>query len=166
MLSPLTISVVDGTRLSVTRKLVLLVMFCLAQFLDAFNITALFTAIPALEVSMNMTASQSTWMFSASQLTFSSFLLIVRTNLVDRDLHFTHYFRVAVSATYITPVSAVLPTLACDADSSTETAFIGGVFGLGITSLCAGFVDDKIPIIILRALSGIGECSRLYAGSG
>lgn len=109
MLPPLTISVVDGKRLSVTRKLVLLVMFCLAQFLDAFNITALFTAIPALEVSMNMTASQSTWMFSASQLTFSSFLLIVRTNLVDPDLHFTYYFRVAVSATYITPVSAVLP---------------------------------------------------------
>lgn len=128
MLSPLTISVVDGKRLSVTRKLVLLFMFCLAQFLDAFNITALFTAIPALEVSMNMTASQSTWMFSASQLTFSSFLLISGR----------------ISDVY-----------------NPKTAFIGGVFGLGITSLCAGFVDDKIPIIILRALSGIASAMSI-----
>ncbi|KAG1732776.1 major facilitator superfamily-domain-containing protein [Suillus occidentalis] len=128
MLPPLTISVVDGKRLSVTRKLVLLVMFCLAQFLDAFNITALFTAIPALEVSMNMTASQSTWMFSASQLTFSSFLLISGR----------------ISDVY-----------------NPKTAFIGGVFGLGITSLCAGFVDDKIPIIILRALSGIASAMSI-----
>ncbi|KAG1743460.1 major facilitator superfamily domain-containing protein [Suillus lakei] len=99
-------------------------MFCLAQFLDTFNISALFSAIPALEVSMNMTASQSTWMFSASQLTFSSFLLISGR----------------ISDVY-----------------NPKTAFIGGVSGLGITSLCAGFVDDKITIIILRALSGIAS---------
>ncbi|KAG2131382.1 major facilitator superfamily domain-containing protein [Suillus clintonianus] len=125
MLPLLTLSVVDdGKRLALTRKLVLLVMFCLAQFLDAFSISALFSAIPSLELSMNMTASQSTWMFSASQLTFASFLLISGR----------------ISDVY-----------------NPKTVFIGGVSGLGVTSLCAGFVDDKIPIIILRALAGIAS---------
>ncbi|KAF9221119.1 MFS general substrate transporter [Gyrodon lividus] len=63
-------------HLSLTRKLVLLLMFCFAQFLDAFNISALFSAIPALEASMNITESQSVWIISAFQLTFASSLLI------------------------------------------------------------------------------------------
>ncbi|KAG1718342.1 major facilitator superfamily domain-containing protein, partial [Suillus occidentalis] len=109
--------------LSLTRRLILLVIFCLAQFLDSFNNSALFSAIPALEVSMGMTESQSTWIISAFQLTFASFLLISGR----------------ISDVY-----------------NPKIAFIGGVSGLGIISLCAGFVDDTIPIIILRALSGIG----------
>jgi hypothetical protein len=35
--------------------------------------------------------------------------------------------------------------------------FIGGVSGLGVISLGAGFVDGEIPMIICRALTGIGE---------
>ena len=83
-------TLIDGEpkNISLTRKLVLLVMFCLAQFLDAFNISALFSAIPALQISMGMTQSQSIWVISAFQLTFASFLLIVRAHPFNSDLHF------------------------------------------------------------------------------
>ncbi|KAG1718127.1 major facilitator superfamily domain-containing protein [Suillus paluster] len=110
--------------LSCTRRLILLVMFCLAQFLDSFNNSALFSAIPAIEVSMGMAESQSTWIISAFQLTFASFLLISGR----------------ISDVY-----------------NPKTAFIGGVFGLAVISLCAGFVDTTIPIIVLRALTGIAS---------
>ncbi|KAG1858472.1 major facilitator superfamily domain-containing protein [Suillus subluteus] len=99
-------------------------MLCLAQFLDAFNNSALFSAIPTLEVSMGMTESQSTWIISAFKLTFASFLLISGR----------------ISDVY-----------------NPKSAFIGGVSGLGVISLCAGFVNDTIPVIILRALSGIAS---------
>ncbi|KAG1895776.1 major facilitator superfamily domain-containing protein [Suillus fuscotomentosus] len=111
-------------ELSLARKLVLLFMFCLAQFLDAFSNSALFSAIPVLEVSMGMTESQSTWIMSAFQLTFASFLLISGR----------------ISDVY-----------------NPKIGFVGGVSGLGIISLCAGFVDDTIPLIILRALTGIAS---------
>ena len=64
-------------QLSLARKLVLLLMFCFAEFLNAFNNAALFPAIPPLEDSMDITESQSVWIISAFQLTFASFLLIV-----------------------------------------------------------------------------------------
>ncbi|KAG0693821.1 major facilitator superfamily domain-containing protein [Suillus ampliporus] len=120
----LPISVVDDKRLSLTRKLVLLITFCLAQCLDGFNVAALFSAIPALEISMDMTESQSSWMFSGYQLTFSSFLLVSGR----------------ISDVY-----------------NPKIVFIGGFFGLGAISLCSGFVNDKIPLIILRALTGIAS---------
>jgi MFS family permease len=44
-----------------------------------------------------------------------------------------------------------------DTDGPTEAVFIGGIFGLGIISLGVGFVDGEIPMIICRALTGIGE---------
>ena len=96
-----------GLQLSLTRKLVLLVIFCLAQFLDAVNSSSLFSAIPALDISMGMTESQSAWVFSAFQLTFASFLLIVRVHPSNCDFHINILFRVAVSATYTTQVSAM-----------------------------------------------------------
>ncbi|KAG1841900.1 major facilitator superfamily domain-containing protein [Suillus subalutaceus] len=111
-------------KLSLTHRLILLAMLCLAQFLDAFNNSALFSAIPTLEVSMGMTESQSTWIISAFKLTFASFLLISGR----------------ISDVY-----------------NPKSAFIGGVSGLGVISLCTGFVNDTIPVIILRALSGIAS---------
>lgn len=72
-------------QLSLTRKLVLLLMFCFAQFLDAFNNSALFPAIPSLESSMGITESQSAWIISAFQLTFASFLLIVCVIVLSPD---------------------------------------------------------------------------------
>ncbi|KAG1842125.1 major facilitator superfamily domain-containing protein [Suillus tomentosus] len=97
-----------------TRRIILLFLFCLAQFLDSFNNSALFSAIPALEVSTGMTESQSTWIISGFQLTFTSFLLISGR----------------ISDVY-----------------NPKTAFVGGVSGLAVISLCAGFVNDTIPLI-------------------
>ncbi len=73
-------TLVDGRvpqKYSTARRYVLLIIFCLAQFLDAFNNSALFSAIPALVTSLDMTEAESTWIISAFQLTFASFLLIV-----------------------------------------------------------------------------------------
>ena len=75
-------TLVDGRvpqKYSPVRRYVLLLIFCLAQFLDAFNNSALFSAIPALVTSLDMSAAESTWIISAFQLTFASFLLIVRS---------------------------------------------------------------------------------------
>ncbi|KAG1796381.1 major facilitator superfamily domain-containing protein [Suillus plorans] len=111
-----------------TRRVILLFLFCLAQFLDSFNNSALFSAIPALEVSMGMTESQSTWIISGFQLTFASFLLISGR----------------ISDVY-----------------NPKTAFVGGVAGLAVISLCAGFVNDTIPLIVLRALTGIASAMTI-----
>ncbi|KAI0641791.1 MFS general substrate transporter [Trametes meyenii] len=118
-------TLVDGRvpqKYSPARRYVLLLIFCLAQFLDAFNNSALFSAIPSLVISLGMTESESTWIISAFQLTFASFLLISGR----------------ISDVY-----------------NPKFAFIGGVSVLGILSIGAGFVTSKIPLIVLRALSGI-----------
>ncbi|KAF9242846.1 major facilitator superfamily domain-containing protein [Melanogaster broomeanus] len=117
-----------ANQLSLARKLVLLSMFCLAQLLDAFNNSALISAIPVLEESMGITESQSAWVLSAFQLTFSSFLLISGR----------------ISDVY-----------------NTKNAFIGGVSALGLLSVGAGFVTDKITIIILRAFMGIASAMTI-----
>lgn len=83
-LSP-TDTLVNGKlppKLSPVRKYVLLIIFCLASFLDSFNNCSLFTAIPALVVSLGITESESTWVISAFQLTFASFLLIVSNRAI------------------------------------------------------------------------------------
>ncbi|EKM51218.1 uncharacterized protein PHACADRAFT_263243 [Phanerochaete carnosa HHB-10118-sp] len=109
-------------RYSAGRRYFLLIVFCLAQFLDAFNNSALFSAIPSLVKSLDMTESDSTWIISAFQLTFASFLLVSgRISDVYNPKH----------------------------------AFVSGVVMLGCISIGAGFVGDKIVLIVLRALSGI-----------
>ena len=60
------------------RKVAFLVTFCLAQFLDAFNTSALFPAIPAIGKALKMTSAETVWIISATQLTFAAFLLVVR----------------------------------------------------------------------------------------
>ncbi|KAH0835604.1 major facilitator superfamily domain-containing protein [Lanmaoa asiatica] len=115
-------------RPSSTRKLVLLLIFCFAQFLDAFNNAAIFPAIPALEGSMGITQSQSAWVVSGFQLTFASFLLISGR----------------ISDVY-----------------NPKNAFITGVASLGILSIGAGFVDNKIAIIVFRALMGIASAMSI-----
>jgi MFS family permease len=69
------------------KRYTLLAIFCLAQFLDAVNNSALFSAIPSLVVDLNMTANESTWIISAFQLTFASFLLIVSVRVRLSILH-------------------------------------------------------------------------------
>ena len=47
-----------------------------------------------------------------------------------------------------------------------ELAFTGGVAILGVLSIGAGFVTNKISLIVLRALSGIGERDFLAFSDG
>ncbi|KAG2358683.1 major facilitator superfamily domain-containing protein [Suillus spraguei] len=127
-LLPLSTNIHEPQRLSLARKLILLVMFCLTQFIDTLSMSALLSAIPALEASMGMTEIQSTWVFSGFRLTFSSFLLISGR----------------LSDVY-----------------NPKTVFIGGVSTLGILSLCAGFVYTTVPILVLRAITGIASAMTI-----
>ena len=62
---------------SKARKYTLLLIFCFAQFLDIFNLSAVYAAIPTIGRDLNMTANEPVWTVSALQLTFSAFLLVV-----------------------------------------------------------------------------------------
>jgi hypothetical protein len=73
---PATVTEAPTPRLSKARKLILLALFCIAQFLDVFNNSALFSAIPTLRNDLGFDESGATWLISAYQLTFASFLLI------------------------------------------------------------------------------------------
>ncbi|KZS87100.1 MFS general substrate transporter [Sistotremastrum niveocremeum HHB9708] len=63
-------------KASNSLRMFLLLLFCLAQFLDVFNLSALFSAVPVISSQLHMSSSQSVWMISAYQLTFASFLLL------------------------------------------------------------------------------------------
>lgn len=71
-------------------KYTLLVIFCFAQFLDAFSNSSLFAAIPPIAQQLNISNATSVWMISAYQLTFAAFLLSVSSwlppNLDCRNL--------------------------------------------------------------------------------
>ncbi|KAH8105286.1 MFS general substrate transporter [Cristinia sonorae] len=136
-LSPTT-TLVDGRlpqNLSVARKYALLLIFCLAQFMDAVNNSALFPAIPIIMETFGITESESSWIISAFQLTFASFLLIIW--LVSSADAFERQSG-KISDVY-----------------NPKYAFITGFAVLGIFSLAAGFVKAKIALIVIRALSGI-----------
>lgn len=62
---------------STLRKLALLSMFTLAEFLDAFNNSALFPAIPIVSEELKFGTTETVWIISAYQLTFAAFLLVV-----------------------------------------------------------------------------------------
>jgi hypothetical protein len=66
----------ETPQLTQARKYALLALFCLAQFLDVFNNSALFAAIPTLRAELGFDESGVTWLISAYQLTFASFLLM------------------------------------------------------------------------------------------
>ena len=59
------------------QKNVLLAIFCLGQFLDIMNTSAMLPALPATSATVGLTESDSVWLFAAYQATFASFLLIV-----------------------------------------------------------------------------------------
>lgn len=64
------------TSLSKARKLVLLLIFCLAFFLDTVNTSILSAAIPPISVQLNIANNESVWLLSAYQLTFAALLLV------------------------------------------------------------------------------------------
>ncbi|TFK61364.1 MFS general substrate transporter [Pluteus cervinus] len=106
---------------SPARKNILLLLFCVAQFLDVFSTSSLFSAIPAISNAVGLNNSQSVWLNSAYQLTFASFLLVSGRMA---DIYNPKYI------------------------------FLAGAGPLGAFALGAGFVRNKVAIIILRALSG------------
>ncbi|KAL4065541.1 major facilitator superfamily domain-containing protein [Scleroderma yunnanense] len=112
----------SSRQLPLVRKLLLLLVLCFAQFLDAFSMSTILVAVPVLERSMGMTASQGVWIVSGNQLTFASTLLVSGR----------------ISDVY-----------------GPRLPFIGGVTALGLLSLGAGFVNNKLALIVLRSLSGI-----------
>lgn len=58
------------------RKIALIITFSLAEFMDAFNNSALFPGVPAISEALNMRPNETTWLFAAYQATFAAFLLI------------------------------------------------------------------------------------------
>lgn len=74
-------------ELSTSRKLALLAVFCLAQFLDVFNNSALLPGVPQISEDTGMTTEETVWIFSAYQLTFAAFLLLVSSSPCLKSLH-------------------------------------------------------------------------------
>lgn len=65
------------SHISNLRRYCLLSLFCMAMFLDAYNLTAFITAISILEKRFNLDEDQGSWILSAFQLTYAAFLLVV-----------------------------------------------------------------------------------------
>ncbi|EIN11084.1 MFS general substrate transporter [Punctularia strigosozonata HHB-11173 SS5] len=61
----------------------LVFLVCAGQFLDTFNSSAFFLAIPSLAKDLSLSGNASVWLISSFQITFSSFLL-VSGRLTDR----------------------------------------------------------------------------------
>ncbi|QRV78217.1 major facilitator superfamily transporter [Ceratobasidium sp. AG-Ba] len=105
------------------QKNVLLAIFCLGQFLDIMNTSAMFPALPATSSAVGLTESDSVWLFAAYQATFAGFLLISGR----------------ISDIY-----------------GPKPAFVVGSLFFGATSLGAGFLSNRIALLVLRALQGVG----------
>jgi hypothetical protein len=57
-------------------KVVLLIAFSIANFLDVAAISSLYSAVPVLTSALGLTGNQGDWLLGAYQLTFSSFMLL------------------------------------------------------------------------------------------
>ena len=155
---------------STARKIALMAMFSAAQFLDIFNNrycipldkapkliahpshvrpshSALFPAIPDISARLSFAPSQAVWIVSAYQLTLASFMLVVRI--------FTHqptpWPNNAMKSGRISDVYSPKP------------AFVTGAMIIALTHLGAGFVQQKIVLLVLRALGGIGSAFTIPA---
>lgn len=128
--------------LSRRRKCGLVFIFCLAQFMDAFNISSVIPAIPAISHDLSMKPNETMWLFAAYGATFAAFLLIVSCvlRLASRTVAERHFGQ----SGRISDVYHPKPT------------FIVGASLLGVMSLGAGFVRNKVGMFALRAGSGIG----------
>ncbi|KAG8715679.1 hypothetical protein FRC09_016423 [Ceratobasidium sp. 395] len=115
-------------RLPSIQKNVLLAIFCLGQFLDIMNTSAMLPALPATSATVGLTESDAVWLFAAYQATFAGFLLISGR----------------ISDIY-----------------GPKPAFILGSLFFGATSLGAGFLNNRIALLVLRALQGIGAAHTI-----
>ncbi|KAJ3836124.1 major facilitator superfamily-domain-containing protein [Lentinula raphanica] len=104
-------------------KTLLLVILSIAEFLDTFSNSALFSAIPPICEDLNISNSNSVWIQSGYQLTFAA-LLLMSGRL--SDLY------------------------------NPKWVFVAGGILLGLFSLGAGLVRSEIPLLLFRALMGVG----------
>jgi hypothetical protein len=113
----------DLSQVSTARKLLLLSMFTLAEFLDAFNNSALFPAIPTLTSQLSFSASEVVWIISAYQLTFAAFLLVVSSPpiLISRK-HSDFSSRAAVSLTSTLQNQRLSPVLSYSVSRTSSVA--------------------------------------------
>ncbi|KAH9888529.1 MFS general substrate transporter [Cubamyces lactineus] len=58
------------------RRYVLFATFCVANMLDAYNLNALFTALPVLKGVFALDEAEASWVMSAFELTYAAFLLV------------------------------------------------------------------------------------------
>ena len=65
-------------KISNARRYFLFAVLCIANILDAYNLNALFTGLPALKEAFGLSEVDASWVVSVFQLTYASFLLIVR----------------------------------------------------------------------------------------
>ena len=63
-------------KLSRARLNTMLLLFCLAEFMDAFIASCLFPAINAIQQRLDLKPTEVTWAFGAYTVTFAAFLLI------------------------------------------------------------------------------------------
>lgn len=59
-----------------SKAIFLLIVFSLAQFLDVFNSSAFFSAIPSISERLQLSSGTSAWLITAYQITFAPFLLL------------------------------------------------------------------------------------------
>ncbi|ETW77131.1 major facilitator superfamily [Heterobasidion irregulare TC 32-1] len=121
-------ALVDHSSLPAVLKYILLIIFCFAQFLDAFNNSSLFAAIPPISVDLHIVNSTSVWLISAYQLTFAALLL---SSGRLSDLYDPKY------------------------------VFVAGMLLMSFCALGAGFVRVEVPLIVLRALMGVGAALNI-----
>ncbi|KAF9583294.1 hypothetical protein BGW38_009810 [Lunasporangiospora selenospora] len=57
-------------------KWMILIVFCLAQFLDVANLSAVNIALPKIKAELHLTEAEVPWVINAFTLTFGTFLLI------------------------------------------------------------------------------------------
>ncbi|KAJ7844117.1 hypothetical protein B0H14DRAFT_2277173, partial [Mycena olivaceomarginata] len=121
------------------KKILLLCIFYLAFFLDTFNNSSLFTAIPLISAQLNISDSQSVWLLGAYQLTFAALLLIMSSIYTWHSIF--HFFQSGRVSDLYNP----------------KWVFVTGAWStVGVFALINGFIRTEIPPITVRALTGAG----------
>ncbi|EIN06463.1 MFS general substrate transporter [Punctularia strigosozonata HHB-11173 SS5] len=66
----------SSTSITLTSPLPLTALLCVAHFLDTFSTAAFFSAVPSIAYSLLIREPTTTWLVSASQLSFGALLLL------------------------------------------------------------------------------------------
>lgn len=156
-------------KLPRSRKLMLLPILCLAFFLDTFNNSSLLPALPAISGRVGLSFSQSAWLLAGYQLTFAALLLIVSSRYDYREGSFTYdvfpWKSGRVTDLYNPSEWNVLffqHYLIFLLTPYTEWVFTLGSLIVAVFSLVSGFIRSGIPLIVFRAIMGIGVSSSIH----